>query len=289
MDTDTGGFTCHCLPRFSGKLCQIKEDVCKPDPCVRENTVICAGIRGILCYCKPGFTGDTCDININDCHASACSGHGSCKDKVNGFDCECFSRYNGTKCEIDKCPTQSAGNMSCPAVQNTLNGPKETYLKVPVGSELTLNCSMSWLHQPILYWSKVNGCGFEYENIKASVYRQPHASIGDSGTYICAGSDGSGPNITRYFHVDITALHKEEVCNFDDGTLCGWEQQKNDNFDWTFENGPTQSDGTGPDVDHTLGTGISPKYKKVENHRLPKTTVEMWKCKLPSMPSSAGL
>ncbi|XP_053374815.1 uncharacterized protein LOC128547113 [Mercenaria mercenaria] len=114
-DEDTGGFICLCLSGFSGKTCEIKEDKCKPNPCVQENSQICAGIGGILCYCNPGFSGDICDKNIDDCNATACNGHGSCRDKVNGFDCECFSRYGGKYCTVDKCSIQAAGIMSCPA------------------------------------------------------------------------------------------------------------------------------------------------------------------------------
>lgn len=40
--------------------------------------------------------------DINDCTSTSCNGHGVCKDRVNGFDCECFERYNGSQCENGK-------------------------------------------------------------------------------------------------------------------------------------------------------------------------------------------
>ena len=40
---------------------------------------------------------------------------------------------------------------------------------------------------------------------------------------------------------------------------CGWAQEElstgNDDFDWAYGQGSTVVFGTGPSVDHTLGTG----------------------------------
>ena len=43
-------------------------------------------------------------------------------------------------------------------------------------------------------------------------------------------------------------------CTFETG-LCGWSNGLQDVFDWTRRRGRTPSGGTGPSVDHTLGTG----------------------------------
>lgn len=61
-------------------------------------------------------------------------------------------------------------------------------------------------------------------------------------------------------------------CNFDNQTapFCGWTQSNDDDLDWTLLMGPTMSEGTGPDLDHTLGT-VYGTYAYVEaSSRNPK-------------------
>lgn len=43
-------------------------------------------------------------------------------------------------------------------------------------------------------------------------------------------------------------------CNFDAGTICGWSQPKDDQFDWTVHQKNTGTVQTGPSYDHTTGS-----------------------------------
>ncbi|XP_069067879.1 MAM and LDL-receptor class A domain-containing protein 1 isoform X2 [Pleurodeles waltl] len=52
-------------------------------------------------------------------------------------------------------------------------------------------------------------------------------------------------------------------CSFENG-LCNWEQDTQDNFDWSLINGPTSTPNTGPMKDHTLGT-VQGHYLYIES------------------------
>ena len=43
-------------------------------------------------------------------------------------------------------------------------------------------------------------------------------------------------------------------CDFDSGTLCGWTQASDDQFDWTVHQKNTGTSQTGPSYDHTTGS-----------------------------------
>lgn len=44
------------------------------------------------------------------------------------------------------------------------------------------------------------------------------------------------------------------ICDFEDSALCGFTQDKNDSFNWTWKAGETTTSFTGPSADHTEGT-----------------------------------
>ncbi|XP_052085115.1 nephronectin-like [Mytilus californianus] len=58
-------------------------------------------------------------------------------------------------------------------------------------------------------------------------------------------------------------------CNFESG-LCNWHQDKMDDGDWRIHSGPTATDKTGPDSDHTLGTASLSVYIKDSHGNLQK-------------------
>ena len=49
-------------------------------------------------------------------------------------------------------------------------------------------------------------------------------------------------------------MYVSVVCDFEDPSLCGYQQAVNDDFDWTWHSGGTTSVSTGPTADHTYGT-----------------------------------
>ncbi|XP_071490304.1 MAM and LDL-receptor class A domain-containing protein 1-like [Diadema antillarum] len=52
----------------------------------------------------------------------------------------------------------------------------------------------------------------------------------------------------------VTPVAEDIDCDFESG-LCEWEQAYGDDFDWTRNSGRTSSYSTGPDGDHTTGSG----------------------------------
>ncbi len=71
------------------------------------------------------------------------------------------------------------------------------------------------------------------------------------------------------------------MCDFENKDLCNWMNVKDkDEFDWLINTGPSSSYGTGPNVDHTLGTSEG-TYIYIRGS---SPAVEGWRAKLYSEP-----
>lgn len=75
------GFSCSCLPGYTGSLCEVNYNECGSGPC--RNGGICAdGVNAYLCLCKSGFTGENCEVDFDDCNQAPCKNGG---EKIAGF------------------------------------------------------------------------------------------------------------------------------------------------------------------------------------------------------------
>ncbi|KAI0210400.1 hypothetical protein LSAT2_004856 [Lamellibrachia satsuma] len=83
---------CVCKPGFLGYFCSV--DLCRLRPCMNG-----ASCEAGLCRCAPGYSGFYCHEQTNECESDPCQHDGTCRDRVNGYACDCLPDYNGTLCE----------------------------------------------------------------------------------------------------------------------------------------------------------------------------------------------
>lgn len=57
-----GGYTCDCLPGFSGQYCQIVVNACSSNPCLNNGACQQSSTNCWSCQCLPGFTGQRYDL-----------------------------------------------------------------------------------------------------------------------------------------------------------------------------------------------------------------------------------
>ncbi|KAL4238936.1 hypothetical protein ACF0H5_003640 [Mactra antiquata] len=150
-----------------------------------------------------------------------------------------------------------------------LNGPGDVYLDVMYHEKnLSLKCDVTGNPPPTFSWTKSKSCRGSFQTFTGQTYVIPSERLdsGANGVYTCRAENGRGnPIIEQRFHIQVnTSLNTApELCTFDSGNLCDWEQSITDTFNWTSLSGPTISDGTGPSNDHTLNSA-SGKYVYIE-------------------------
>ncbi|CAF0971130.1 unnamed protein product [Adineta ricciae] len=89
-------FKCHCLPGFSGKVCQ--NAIILPPGCGSgcQNGGACIGN---ICNCQPGFTGPFCETINNCAPVNPCGNGGRCSSVGNTFVCDCTGTgFTGRDC-----------------------------------------------------------------------------------------------------------------------------------------------------------------------------------------------
>ncbi|KAL4220012.1 hypothetical protein ACF0H5_020424 [Mactra antiquata] len=150
-------------------------------------------------------------------------------------------------------PTTTSTTTQAPTTQQVLSliGQEIQHVTVPVNGSVNLNCSVTKTLSTKFTWAKLHGCLPPFSGSLLPLTQ--HATLGDAGTYQCDVTDNSGVSLTKVFYVDVISNGMDLMCNFEQSTICQWMQDSADDFDWAFQNGPTQSSSTGPDTDHTLG------------------------------------
>ena len=83
-----------------------------------------------------------------------------------------------------------------------------------------------------------------------------------------------------YLHFKRDLVTISVVCDFEDASLCGYQQALNDQFDWTWHSGGTNSASTGPTADHTYGTldgklSVESRHQKTRLYRMRTTKAQV--------------
>lgn len=95
---NAGGFTCECIPGFTGDFCETNIDECASSPCINGQCI--DGINAYSCDCWPGYEGFNCEIEINECELYRPCDYGTCVDKVADYECVCEEGYGGKNCSV---------------------------------------------------------------------------------------------------------------------------------------------------------------------------------------------
>ncbi|XP_029440386.1 neurogenic locus notch homolog protein 1-like [Rhinatrema bivittatum] len=101
----SAGFSCACLPGFTGEECQgMLGDACFPQPCRNGGTCQRFSSTEYQCKCLPGWTGKNCQ-QMDFCSVNRCANGGKCINTYPDFVCQCPPGYEGEACErdIDEC------------------------------------------------------------------------------------------------------------------------------------------------------------------------------------------
>ena len=111
FDLDNNKFMCDCDQFFAGIACQIDSRPCSSDSCLNNATCIdfsnsynynmsLSSNTSYNCLCNKLYEGSNCEFKIDMCKNETCSGNGNCVEVNNKPTCECFSMFDGDKCEI---------------------------------------------------------------------------------------------------------------------------------------------------------------------------------------------
>ena len=177
------------------------------------------------CTCFEGWYGSDCSVHNNKCASFPCV-NGECRADLRlfaGFECICKSGYQGMLCEqeVDECLYNKCKNGQC---------------LIGVGIH-SCQCfpGFTGMH-----------CDIDMDDCASQPCGKHGVCIDHVDDFECDcffGYMGKECNIKANF-----------MCDLQEGLCRPWRHSSEGNFNWTLWAGPTPSQGTGPETDHTTGT-----------------------------------
>uniref|UniRef100_A0A8C1IX14 Low density lipoprotein receptor-related protein 1Bb n=1 Tax=Cyprinus carpio TaxID=7962 RepID=A0A8C1IX14_CYPCA len=112
---EKGDWRCYCWPNFSGERCEVNHCT---DYCLNGGTCTGSPLGKPTCRCVTGFTGPNCERRVCDNH---CLNGGTCDiSPGNQPVCRCLAEYTGDRCLYRKyckrllaCTLSSSGHVEC--------------------------------------------------------------------------------------------------------------------------------------------------------------------------------
>ncbi|KAI0213989.1 hypothetical protein LSAT2_000922 [Lamellibrachia satsuma] len=115
---------------------------CEPDAC-RHGGTCYKTAQELICHCMPGYTGSVCEIDINECESNPCGNANyanSCVDKVNGYECNCRSCDCSTIPRTAHCAINETAACIEHSKKPKYSGSKDFYLGHPYRCEWMVRC-----------------------------------------------------------------------------------------------------------------------------------------------------
>lgn len=98
----TQNYTCHCVPGFTGFLCQTGTVCSNYLLCWLKTWCTTIWIENRFSHYSLTYFLFSNRVDINECLSFPCQNGGSCLNLINSFQCQCLPGYTGIHCEIGK-------------------------------------------------------------------------------------------------------------------------------------------------------------------------------------------
>ncbi|XP_077862398.1 MAM and LDL-receptor class A domain-containing protein 1-like [Saccoglossus kowalevskii] len=242
-------YYCECPDGYGGKQCDDPASACLSNPCHHGGTCNDFGDH-YACDCPPGLTGCECESPIDLCESNPCSHDGTCINHRTTFECMCAYGHTGETCEDDEEVVDPVPAGDTPPLDQFM---------LTEGTELP-NFDYE-IHKGV----NAEKCAEICLGRKNYLCRSFEIVMGG----VCALQKHTPFTSGHFLHSNPDKQYYERVipgnieCDFENQEICGYKPRKIDSTFVRFT-GPTPAQRTGPEKDHTTGTGFY-MYMAVKN------------------------